>query len=203
MSEVEQPAEPTVRGSGPLDRAAEALDRLSERASSGLFRFGIYVTMPALVVLVSLDVLLRYAFNAPLQWARDVNGLLLLISIFCALPHAWDRAYHIRMEVFYSRFTTARRRLADVLSSFAGVVFFGFVAVQAARFVPFMIQTGETGEDLDFVLWPFMGVVSVCALVMVARVFSNPAGTEDRLRHKLRPSTQEHAADESTGADSS
>ena len=82
------------------------------------------------------------------------------------------------MEVFYSRFTTTRRRWADVLSSASGIIFFGFMAVQAARFVPFMIQTGETGEDWNFVLWPFMGVVSFCAFVMVARVFSNPAGAD-------------------------
>ena len=166
-----------------LDRAAEAVDRTSERISHHMFRFGIYVTMPGLVVLVSLDVALRYVFNAPLQWARDVNGLLLIISIFCALPHAWDRAYHIRMEVFYSKFSAARRRLADVLSAVSGIIFFGLMAVQAARFVPFMIQTGETGEDWEFVLWPFMGVVSFCAFVMVARVFSNPAGVESRLRY--------------------
>lgn len=177
--------EPEGQTEGWLDRVVDSVDRVSERLSFEMFRFGIHVTMPALVVLVTLDVVLRYVFNAPLQWARDVNGLLLLISIFCALPHAWDRAYHIRMEVFYSRFTIARRRLADVLSSVAGVVFFGLMAVQAARFVPFMIQTGETGEDLDFVLWPFMGIVSFCAFVMVARVFANPEGVEGRLRHRL------------------
>jgi TRAP-type C4-dicarboxylate transport system permease small subunit len=174
-----------------LDRAADSVDRISERISQRMFQFGIYVTMPALVVLVSLNVGLRYVFNSPLQWARDVNGLLLIISIFCALPHAWDRAYHIRMEVFYSKFPVARRRLADVLSSVSGIIFFGLMAVQAARFVPFMIQTGETGEDWDFVLWPFMGVVSFCAFVMVARVFSNPEGVEGGLRY--RP-----AGDEST-----
>lgn len=166
-----------------LDSALQRLDRWSERISFELFRFGLYVTMPALVVLVSLDVTLRYVFNAPLQWARDVNGLLLLITIFTALPHAWDRAYHIRMEVFYSRFSEERQRVADVLSSLSGVIFFGMMAVQGARFVPFMIQTGETGEDLEFPLWPFMAILSFCALVVVARVLANPRGEEKYLRY--------------------
>jgi len=179
LSATEGSQEPADQRTGGLDRAFDALDRISARVSEAIFRFAIYFTMPALVVLVSTDVALRYVFNAPLQWARDVNGILLIISIFCAMPHAWDRAYHIRMEVFYTRFTARHRRMADVLSSVSGVIFFGFMAVQAARFVPFMIQTGETGEDWDFVLWPFMAVVSFCAFVMVARVFSNPAG-EDR-----------------------
>jgi TRAP-type C4-dicarboxylate transport system permease small subunit len=179
-------AEPAPQTESRLDKAFERLDRTSERLSFEMFRFGIYVTMPALVALVTLDVTLRYVFNAPLQWARDVNGILLMVGLFCALPHAWDRAYHIRMEVFYERFTTRRRRAADVLSSLSGVIFFGFVAVQAARFVPFMIQTGETGEDLELVLWPFMAVVAFCALVMVARVLANPAAEEGRLSHHLR-----------------
>ncbi len=168
---------------GWLDLAAERIDRWSERLSYELFRLGLYVTMPALVVLVTLDVALRYLFNAPLQWGRDLNGLLLLMTIFCALPHAWDRAYHIRMEVFYIRLSSARRRGVDVLASVAGIVVFGLMAVQGARFVPFMIGTGETGEDLDVPLWPFMGFLSVCAFVMVARVFANPAGVDDHLQH--------------------
>ena len=54
-----------------------------------------------------------------------------------------------------------------------------------ARFVPFMIVVRETGEDLELPLWPFMGFLSVCAFVMAARVFANPAGVEDRLRYRV------------------
>ncbi len=162
-----------------LDFAAERIDHWSESVSQKLFWLGIYVTMPMLVVLVTLDVALRYVFNAPLQWGRDANGLLLLITLFCALPHAWDRAYHIRMEVFYVRLSATRRRVIDVLASVTGVVVFGLMAVQAARFVPFMMGTGETGEDLDLPLWPFMGILSFCAFVMTLRVFGNPATMHD------------------------
>ena len=166
-----------------LDRAGAWIDRASERASWELFRLGIYVALPALVVLVSTDVTLRYVFNAPLQWARDVNGLLLLVSIFCALPHAWDRSYHIRMEIFYNRVAREKRRRLDVVAAVAGIVFFGLMTVQGARYVPFMIRTNETGEDLLLPIWPFMAFLAVCSLVMVLRLFANPAASEERLRY--------------------
>ena len=153
-------------------------DRWSKIAARRLFLLGIYVTMPSLVVLVTVDVILRYVFNAPLQWGRDANGLLLLMTVFCALPHAWDRAYHIRMEVFYLRFGEQRRRQVDVVAAVAGIIVFGLMAAQAALFVPFMMQTGETGEDLELELWPWMGFLSVCAAVMVARILANPSGEE-------------------------
>jgi TRAP-type C4-dicarboxylate transport system permease small subunit len=164
-----------VTGGTWFDRAAEAVDRLSARASRALFRAAIYLALPVLVVLVTVDVLLRYVFDAPLQWARDVNGLLLLASTFCALPHAWDRAYHIRMELFYGRTSPERRRSLDVAAAFAGIVFFGLMAVQGALYVPFMIRTNETGEDLLLPIWPFMVLLVVSSLVCVARLFANPA----------------------------
>lgn len=175
-----------ARGNG-FDRAADLLDRWSDRASYELFRVGIFGALPVLVVLVSVDIVLRYVFDAPLQWARDVNGLLLLTATFCTLPHTWDRAYHIRMEIFYARVSAERRRALDVVASLSGIVFFGFMAVQGLMYVPFMIRTNETGEDLLLPIWPFMVVLSLCALVTVARLFANPAGTEDRIRHRLRP----------------
>lgn len=185
MSTVSEGGEGAAAPHG-IDRFAAWVDRVSERTSWELFRLGIYVVLPALVVLVTADVTLRYVFNAPIQWARDVNGLLLLVSIFCSLPHAWDRAYHIRMEVFYVRVAADKRRRLDVLASVAGIVFFGLMAIQGARYVPFMIRTGETGEDLLLPIWPFMGFLAFCSLVVCARLFANPTATEGALEYGVR-----------------
>jgi TRAP-type C4-dicarboxylate transport system permease small subunit len=166
--------DPEAAASG-FDAALRVADVWSAKLSHQLFRLGIYVMLPALVVLVTTDVVLRYVFDAPLQWARDVNGLFLLMSIAAALPHAWDRAYHIRMEVVYERFPPGLKRSVDVLSAFAGVVFFGLMAFQAAAYVPFMMRTGETGEDLLWPLWPYMAFMAFCAALAVVRLVVNPA----------------------------
>lgn len=177
----------TVASGGGLDGAIDAIDRWSERVSYELFRLGLYVTMPALLVLVTVDVGLRYLFNAPLQWGRDANGLLLLMTVFCALPHAWDRAHHIRMEMLYVRMSGRGRQLVDVLSAVSAIIVMGLMSAQAAWLVPFMIRTDETGEDLDMPLWPFMAFLAFCAAVMVVRVLANPASVEDALRHRVHP----------------
>jgi TRAP-type C4-dicarboxylate transport system permease small subunit len=134
--------------------------------------------LPALMALVTLDVVLRYVFNSPLPWGRDVNGLLLLITVFSALPHAWDQGYHIRMEVFYNRLGGRARGVADVASGAAGILFFALMGVQALRFTPYMAATGETGEDLLLPVWPFMLYMGLCSLVLVARLLGNPNGGE-------------------------
>ena len=159
---------------------AKALDRWSERASRWLYNLGVYGALPALFVLVTLEVVLRYIFNAPLQWSRDANGLLLLITLFSALPHAWDNGYHIRMEIIHGRLSPRWRSVADVLSALAGFVFFSLLTAQALLFTRYMFVTNETGEDLNAPLWPFMVFVAVCGLVFSARLLANPSATPTR-----------------------
>jgi TRAP-type C4-dicarboxylate transport system permease small subunit len=157
-----------------LGNAFELLDRGSARASGWLFALGVYGALPALLGLVTVDVLLRYFFNAPLQWSRDANGLLLLVTLFSALPAAWDRGHHIRMEIFYVRLPARWQIAANVLSALAGVVFFSLLTVQAVSFTRYMALVGETGEDLVAPLWPFMAFIAVCGSVFVARLIANP-----------------------------
>jgi TRAP-type C4-dicarboxylate transport system permease small subunit len=159
--------------SWPADGFAR-LDRGSTRASEWLYALGVYGALPALLGLVTLDITLRYFFNAPLEWSRDANGLLLLIALFSALPAAWDRGHHIRMEILYLRFRPAWRMAADVLSALAGITTFGLLAVQAVVFARYMAGTGETGEDLNVRLWPFMIYIALCGVVFVARLIANP-----------------------------
>ena len=161
-----------------VDAAVEGLDAGSNRISVALYRVAVDAALPALMLLVSLDVILRYVFNSPLPWGRDVNGLLLLITIFSALPHAWDQGYHIRMEVFYNRLGRRPRIWADVATGVAGVLFFALMGIQALRFVPYMASTGETGEDLLLPVWPFMAYMGFCSLVLAARLIANPTGEE-------------------------
>ena len=157
----------------------EMLDRGSARAAGVLFAIGVRAALPALLLLVTLEVVLRYGFNSPLEWSRDVNGLLLLITLFSTLPHAWDRGYHIRMEIVHRRLRGRWRSVADALSALAGLVFFGLMSIQAVGFTRYMFVTGETGEDLNVALWPFMVFVAVCGAVLCARLVVNPEAAQD------------------------
>jgi TRAP-type C4-dicarboxylate transport system permease small subunit len=161
-----------------LDAGLEAVDVWSNRVSIALFRVAVDFALPALMVVVTLDVVLRYVFNSPLPWGRDVNGVLLLMLTFSALPHAWDRGYHIRMEVFYNRLHGRARDLADVATGAAGILFFALMGAQALLFTPYMLRTGETGEDLLLPIWPFMAYMGFCSLVLAARLLGNPSGEE-------------------------
>ena len=78
---------------------------LSEHILSKLSKYihiaGATIFLPAMTILVGLDVILRYVFNAPLSWGKEVGVLSLLLVVLLSMPYCWDKKRHVRMEVVY------------------------------------------------------------------------------------------------------
>jgi len=70
----------------------------------------IIAAMAAMVIVVSLQVLLRYVFNTSLDWAEDVARLLFVWSIFLAIPLGVKQGSHIAIELFTVHLAPAARR---------------------------------------------------------------------------------------------
>lgn len=79
---------------------------LLDRCAAG----AIIASMAGMVVVVSLQVLLRYAFNTSLDWAEDVARLLFVWSIFLAIPLGVKQGSHIAIELLSERLSAPARR---------------------------------------------------------------------------------------------
>ena len=152
------------------------LDIFSRKLSLFLYKISIYFSLPLLFFLVCLEVIMRYIFNNPLEWSNDINGLLLLITLFSALPHGWDRGYHIRMEMFYEKMSDKNKSISNLFSSISGVIFFLMLSIQSYFFSNYMFLTSETGEDINLYLWPFMLFIGICSLIFALRIIANTTG---------------------------
>jgi len=125
-----------------------------------------------MIVLITVNVVMRYVFNAPLAWGEEMNGLLLFLVLFFSLTYTWDQKRHIRMEIVYVRLKGGWRSLADLASGITGIIFFGLLGIQCLRDIPYMIKTHETGEELGFPLWPFRVVMAVISFVFVLKLLA-------------------------------
>ena len=123
---------------------------------------GMFFGMPALMVLVGSDVVLRYLFNAPLPWGNEVGSLLLLIVFLASLPHTTRTGGHIRMDLFYGRLQGNARRGADALTGVCGLVFAGFLGYQAFATASRMYRLGDGAYLIDLPFWPFAVFMGLC-----------------------------------------
>lgn len=123
---------------------------------------GMFFGMPALMVLVGVDVALRKIFSAPLPWGNEVGSLLLLIVFLASLPHTTRTGGHIRMDLFYGRMTGATRRGADALTGVCGLVFAGVLGYQAFATGLRMRRLGDGADLIDIPFWPFAMFMGLC-----------------------------------------
>lgn len=79
---------------GPLPWLAAAHDRLSA------FGFAVAMVLLSLIVFsFCFEVVARYAFSAPTEWAVPLVSYLLAASIFLAMPELTRRSSHVAINI--------------------------------------------------------------------------------------------------------
>lgn len=107
-----------------MPKALLALLRLS--ASLGA------LSLVAIGLMVTADVLIRWATGRPISGVFEVTSLMLVVAIFLPLGFMQYEKLHIRVDIISSR---ARGRWAaalDVLDAAAGILVFGLLLWAAA-----------------------------------------------------------------------
>jgi len=112
---------------GPLRPVALTLHTLDTVAG-----WAIVVMIGVMVVVVSLQVLLRYAINNSLGFADELSRLTFVWSMFLAIPLGIRVGAHIGMELLTARFPPAVQDvLARAMAAIAAAMM-GLVAWQSA-----------------------------------------------------------------------
>src|SRR6266571_1045826 len=138
-----------------------SLDSLPGRALAALdaaLRVLIVLTMGAMVLVVSVQVLLRYGFNTSLDWGEDIARLLFVWTIFLAIPLGVKEGAHIGIELVVKVFPEALQRALTRIMAALSIVLMGVVCWQAARLV--VEQWDENLPTLDISVALF--IVPVC-----------------------------------------
>ena len=127
---------------------------------------GIFVCLPALIVILAIDVSLRYIFNSPLLWGGEVSALILSLVFFASLPQVTESGSHIRMDMLYRLMPPKVKALADGLAGFCGSLFALMLTYQSFKTCAEMYRWQEGAEMIDIPYWPFVLFAGVCGLVL-------------------------------------
>lgn len=125
--------------------------------------FGLLV----LASMITLDVLLRWLFNAPLQGVNDVSAVVMAVVIAACIPANLAMKQNIKVEVLGA---IGGPRLHRVLDVFASVLTLIFIVLMAWQFIPFANGLRETGERTWVLAWPVWPWWTATAVMMVLAV---------------------------------
>jgi len=114
--------------------------------------------VPTLAVLITYEVISRYAFNAPTSWAFEVSYMLMGITLMLGLAWCTLARKHIRVDFLYDNLAPKGKATVDLL----GYVFLLIpilVWISWALFVYFMeaYKVNEVSGESAWnpIIWPF------------------------------------------------
>lgn len=116
-----------------------------------------------LALMTSLDVLLRWLFQTPIQGVNDVSSVVMAVVIAVCIPANLAMKQNIKVEVFGA---VAGRRLNAILEVFASLLTLVFIVAIASQFAPYAAGLKETGDRTWVLGWPVWPWWSVAAVMM-------------------------------------
>jgi tripartite ATP-independent transporter DctM subunit len=130
------------------------------------------ILLAADLVVVCGSVLLRYLFNAPVEWADDVARGLMVGSSFFGAASALARSENLGVAFFVDMLPTGIRRTVDAVGAVLVTVIAGYVTFNAIKLG--WLTTGQTsgsGLPLEWTFYP-MGVGALFMTVFAFDLFA-------------------------------
>jgi TRAP-type C4-dicarboxylate transport system permease small subunit len=132
------------------------------------------VVVGLMMLTITYDVLARYLFVAPTDWAYPLNSTGVLVATMLAVPHLYATGHHISMDLLHRALPDRARRAADVATTVA-TAFLGLViAVAGFRSMAVAYEGGLIGAGtFKIPLWVPDAVLTLSGafLVLVAVLF--------------------------------
>lgn len=116
-------------------------EKIVERLASSLNIVGMCFAV-AMMLITTLDVALRYVFNAPIQGAFEVGQYLLAGMIWFGMAWLGIVKGHISAELLFDRFSRKTQDVLTVVGHAMEWLFFVLVTWQAAALVVYSAKAG-------------------------------------------------------------
>ena len=146
-----------------------AVDRLSE--GIGLL---VSVLMPAMVVVLAIEVVARYVFNSPTLWAYDTAIFMFGYTGLLGGAYALKRKEHISVDLFYARLSPRGKAVLDVIT---GLLFFFFMTLVVIYGWGTAIEAIEGGEATATLWGPPIGhfklMIPIGAALLILQGLAN------------------------------
>jgi TRAP-type C4-dicarboxylate transport system permease small subunit len=114
-----------------------------------------------LMSIATVNVVLRFFFNAPYRGAYELVGFSGAIVIAFALGYTQKRKDHIVVDILTEKFPKHINRVLDGINYFITMIFFAIVSWQVFVWGMKVSKSGEVSETIKIVFHPFIYCVSL------------------------------------------
>lgn len=140
----------------------QKISQLSKNVARGFALVG-FAGLLVLALMTTLDVVLRWLFQMPIQGVNDVSSVVMAVVIAVCIPANLAMKQNINVEIFGS---VAGSKVKAALDTFASMLTLVFISLIAWEFIPYAQSLQETGDRTWVLGWPVWPWWSAAALMM-------------------------------------
>ena len=144
-----------------------AIDKLS---GVGL-GVSMYLLYPGILVIIAADVIGRNFFHAPVSWAIEGSGVLLVGCIFLSAGRVELEKKHILLDVFYTDYSEKTKAISDICTRFLAFLWTLITSIRCFMEVRTSFTLGETGGDFKWQYWPARLAMAIGFLLLTLCLF--------------------------------
>nr|WP_240969482.1 TRAP transporter small permease subunit [Sneathiella limimaris] len=119
------------------------------------------------------EVVVRYVFNSPTNWAHESMFLMFGMQYLVAGAYAMLTGSHVRVDIFYAKFSMRGKAFVDLLTSVFFFIFAGTLLVTSYIFSVDAIGQNEVSfTEWAIQYWPVKCVMIVGSLLLILQGIS-------------------------------
>jgi TRAP-type mannitol/chloroaromatic compound transport system permease small subunit len=101
----------------------------------------------AIIVLMVCNVLLRYSMSLGAVWAQELEWHLLAALILLGMSYSLQRGDNVRVDILYSKYSPATRRMVDIVSAVLTMVIAAVMILLNWKYVGQSFAIDERSPD--------------------------------------------------------
>ncbi len=140
------------------------------------------ICMAGMLILVCLNVILRYVFGQPIYWGDEVMIYLMILLVFLGFGYMLIENRHVRMTAIMERLSVRTQNVMWVIISLLGIGYFVFLLLAG---IYITVDSFQIGFISTITGWPIGPWQVVMCLGLVILLMASVWFTINRIRIAL------------------
>ena len=127
-----------------------------------------------MMLMIVVDVLLRFALNKPILGSVELASYMLSIIAFTAIPFVESEEGHIVIPLLFDRFPEKVRIFVNTLIGLIGLGLLVLIGLGSFFLTTEYLHRGKVSQVLSIPLYPFVFIAALCislyAIILIVNI---------------------------------
>ena len=125
-----------------------------------------YVCLTCMIVLMTLDPIMRYMVGRPFYWSNEVTTYLMVIMVFNGFCVALVKDKHVRVTLVFDSLPRRLQNMLWVVISLAGLFYVSFVGYALIRLTFSSFSFGVRSATTEMLVYPWQ-IIAVFGVIVL------------------------------------